>query len=280
MENMNKLFYIFLGIITLIIVVGAIYILMFKNNSKIEKIKLGEMVVLSENDKKSLRNKTIENINNNLKSPATANYEKEFHYLCTEPNIIKVNGYVDSQNSFGAIIRSQFTCEYFAIDTITDTLVYLKFNNVELLNIKNTYIEEYKKRAKIDELKQEGNTLNQKKLDYIMNDFNEDELNNVGKILKTQYGENETRIDVKVIAKSSENSKEDKEYWVNFNICSILHYFNEFDIVGTIKMNIYDINDKKIVELSFNNEFIKNEWNDNSKMNLVKELFGENYKEV
>ena len=278
-KNDNKVVWIVGTIIILAILITIIIINVQNNASNVKQIKLGEMVVLNEQDKQLLRTRTIENINGNLKSPATANYENDFDYLCIEPNIIKINGYVDSQNSFGAIIRSKFVCEYFAVNTIIDTLIYLKFDDTELLDIKETYVEEYKKQAKVDVLKQEGNRLNQKKLDYIMNDFNKDELNNVGEILKTQYGENEIRIDVKVTAKSSKTSKEDEEYWTNFNICSILHYFNEFDIVGIVKMNIYSIDNKKIVELTFDNDFIKNKWNDNSQINLVKEIFGENYKE-
>lgn len=282
MEDKRKSKTIILIIIAILVMttIAILIIDALNNNRESKQIKLGEIVVLSKDDKQLLRNKTIENISNNLKSPTSATYENDFNYQCTEPNIIKINGYVDSQNSFGVMIRSKFTCEYFAVDAIIDTLVYLKFDDTELLNIKEIYVEEYKKQAKVDVLKQETNKLNQEKLDYIMSDFNGNELNDVGKILKTQYEENESKIDVKVTAKSSKTSREDREYWTNFNICSILHYFSEFDIVGTVKIDIYDINNKKIVELNFDDDFLENKWKDNSQINLVKELFGEKYKEI
>lgn len=277
-KNILKNWKLWTMIIVIILLIVVLIVNRQNNNIETKQIKLGELIILNESDKQILREKTIENINNNLKSPSSANYEKDFTYKCTEPNIIRINGYVDSPNSFGAVIRSQFICEYFAVDTIIDTLVYLKFDDTELVNIKETYIEEYKRQAKVDTLKQDTNQLNQEKLDYIMNDFNGNELNDIGKILKTQYEENKIVIDVKIIAKSSKDSKEDEEYWTNFNICSILHYFNEFDIAETVEINLYNINNKKIVELNFDDDFIKNKWNNNSQINLVKELFEENYK--
>lgn len=282
MKSLIKKWWFWLGVIV-VFVLGILFFV--KNYGSMEvnsdiaiQYKLGDIITLSEKDKELLKNKTENYIKENLKSPSTAEFEESFEYICDEGNIIKVKGYVDSQNSFGAMIRGKFVCEYFAIDGVIDTLVYLKYDDTELLNIKDTYIEKYKKQAKVDALKQEGNSINQNKLDYIMNDFNENELNDVGKILKIQYEENETKIDVKITAKSSEKSKEDEEYWTNFNICSILEYFNEFDIIGIVKMQIYNIKDQKIVEINFDDDFIKNKWKKNHQINLVKEIFGENYK--
>lgn len=277
----NKIKLILGGIVLIIILVIIFLLSNFSkevNSEDVRQIQLGDIIILNKADKQLLRGETEEYIKENLKTPSIAEFQEQFEYICDEENIIKVKGYVDSQNSFGAMLRSEFVCEYFAVDNLIDTLVYLKFSDTEVLNIKDTYIKEYKKQRQLEDVKSNGNELNQEKLDYIMNDFNGDELNDVGKILTTHYDKKETTIDIQTITKSSKINEQDKEYWTNFNICSILHYFKEFDIVGTVTMNIYDIDNKEIIELSFDDNFIKNKWNDNSKINLVREIFGENYK--
>jgi hypothetical protein len=50
-----------------------------------------------------------------LKAPATAKFGKKSDtFIIHSHGIYKVNGYVDSQNSFGALLRSQYVC-YFEI---------------------------------------------------------------------------------------------------------------------------------------------------------------------
>jgi hypothetical protein len=51
-------------------------------------------------------------VKNNLKSPSTAEFpgifEKKSHITVLEEQTYKINSYVDSQNSFGAVIRTHF----------------------------------------------------------------------------------------------------------------------------------------------------------------------------
>lgn len=276
----NKIKWIVGGII-LIIILLIIYI--FSNASKevnsesVRQIQLGDMIILNEEDKQLLREKTEDYIKENLKSPSTAEFEEQFEYICDEENIIKVKGYVDSQNSFGAMIRSKFVCEYFAVDNLIDTLVYLKFNDTEVLDIKDTYIEEYKKQKKLEDVKSNGNELNQKKLDYIMNEFNNNEINDVARITKVVFNEDESIIEGQIIAKSSGSDSISKNYWIDFNICSIMDYIKDFNIVNKLKIKLVDKD--KTVEIICDDNFVKNEWKENHQINLVKEIFGENYKE-
>lgn len=251
-----------------------------ETNNNIKQIKIGDLVSLDDKDKDILRNETIKNISSHLKAPSTAEFEAEFKYICEEENIIKVIGWVDSQNSFGAMIRGKFECQYFAIDNDITACVYIKFEDNEILNIKKEYSESIKKNIKLEEIKKSGNELNQEKLEYIKNDYNSQKWNDAGEITKVIFNEKESIIDVKIMAKSSKDSNENKVYWTNFNVCSVLHYMNEFDIVGVVRLNIYDINNKKIVELNFDDEFLKNKWKNNSDINSVENLFGTNYKKI
>lgn len=276
----NWKLWIVIIIMIILIIITAIVQTSKKQTIKDRQIKLGDVVILNENDKKILRSKTIEYIKQNLKTPSIAQFEEEFDYICNEENIIEVKGYVDSQNSFGAMIRGKFTCQYFAIQNDIATLVLLTYNDTELVNIKDIYIEEYKKQEKLDNVNKAGKELNQEKLEYIKEEFNKEEFNDVGKITNITFNEKESIIDVQIIAKSSKNSQEQREYWANFNICSVLHYFNDFNIIGIIRMNLYDYDNNKILELNFDDDFIKNKWKDNSQINKVKELFGKNYKEI
>lgn len=269
--------------IALILIIGVSIIVIITKDTKSKQansINLGDFIILNMEQKELLKSESIENIKKYLKSPATAIFQEDFEYLCTEPNIVQVKGKVDSQNSFGALLRSEFICEYFVIGDSLSTLVYLKIDETELFNIKETYINEYKKQVEIENINKEGAQLNQQKLEYIKTEFNNEKWNDVGEITKVQFDEKQSQVDVKITAKSSKDNEEQKKYWINYNICSILHYFKDFEIVGEVKITLYDFNNNKSVEITFDNIFIKDKWKDNSQINLVEDLFGENYKQM
>lgn len=66
-----------------------------------------------------------------LKAPATAKFPNytEWGY-CREKNIVTMQGYVDSQNGFGAMVRSQFQLK---INTDTNSLDSFIFDGQELI---------------------------------------------------------------------------------------------------------------------------------------------------
>ena len=273
MKN-NKIMWVISAIIivAILVIIFAISISRQNNDEATKQINLGDIVDLNEEDEELLRNKTIEYVKDSLKSPITAQFEENFKYECIEANIIRVSGYVDSQNSFGAMLRGNFICEYFAIDNDISTLVYLKYDDAELLNIKESYIEEYISQKQLNNIKKSGNELNKEKLDYIMNEFNNDEINDVARIVKSSFANKESIIEVEITAKTEMSNN----YWINFSICSIMDYIKEFDITGIVKIILVDKDNK--VEVSFDDEFIKTKWKDNNRIDLVQEIFGKNYK--
>ena len=105
--------------IVLIAVILLIASFTFKNKSNevVKQIELGDIVILTDKDKQLLRDETIKNVSNYLKAPSTAQFKEEFDYICEEANIIEVKGYVDSQNSFGVMMRGNFSCQFFAAGT-------------------------------------------------------------------------------------------------------------------------------------------------------------------
>ena len=282
MENKKKI--LLYTIIAIAIIIVSVVILkntgtqQVNTDSKSKKqYKIGEMVTLEEKDKVFLREKTIEHIKNNLKAPTTAEFG-EFKYICNEENIIRVEGYVDSQNSFGAMLRGNFVCEYFALDIFIDTLVYLKYNNEELMDIKEIYREECKKEQRLEEAKSSGSELNIEKLQYIMEEFNNDEVRNAGKIINVSCNEGKSIVDIQVIAENLEK-RDNKQYWVQYNITGIINDIGQFDNVGEVELKLY-IDNTEIAYAKFNEEFLRNVWKENHIITKIPELFGENYKEM
>lgn len=47
-------------------------------------------------------------VKDNLKSPGTAEFVREFEHIKTDDTTIFISGAVDSQNSFGALVRSDY----------------------------------------------------------------------------------------------------------------------------------------------------------------------------
>lgn len=265
-------------IILIVLMIGIIMNTYLKNNKTQENIniQLGDIVSLTKEQEKLLRDKTITDMQRYLKAPSTAQFQDSFNYSYDEPNIIKVEGYVDSQNDFGAMLRGNFLCEYFAIENDIETLVYVKYNEKELFNIKNTYIEEYERQTELQETLKFGNELNQEKLNYIMNEFNEDETNDTARVTNVTFNKNESNINIEITAKTNGFNTVSENYWIDFSICSIMDYIKEYEIVGIVKIKLFDKG--KNVEVTFDNNFLKNKWRENQQINLVKELFGENYK--
>ena len=176
------------------------------------------------------------------------------------------------------MLRGNFVCEYFAFDIFIDTLVYLKYDNEELMDIKEIYREECKKEQRLEEVKSSGSSLNLEKLEYIMDEFNNNVVNNVGRITNVSINEGKSTIDIDVIAKTLK-TKEDKQYWVQFNITGIMNRIGQFDNVGEVELKLY-IDNTEIAYAKFNEEFLRNVWKENHIITEIPELFGENYKEM
>lgn len=281
-KNMLKKWKLWIVVAIIIAIISFLVYLISKpskaTSSSIGQFRLGEIISLNKEKKELLRNTTIKNIEDILKSPSTASFKEEFEYICNEENIVKVIGYVDSQNGYGAMLRADFICEYLVIGDTLDELVYLEFQDEEILNIKDSRIEELKKEKTLLSIKSTGNMLNQGKLDFIMNEFNNDPINDTGRITNVFFNENGSSIEVEIIAESSVSNDTSNNYWIDFNICSIMDYITEFSVINTVKITLID--KSKTVEIVFDDDFVRNKWKENHQINLVKEIFGENYKEM
>lgn len=81
-----------------------------------------------------IRDYCKESVNKILKSPSSAEYPDTFlnplkdWNMVKSNNLVTVKSYVDSQNSFGAMIRSEFIIQIQMTDDGSGTLSYLKFD--------------------------------------------------------------------------------------------------------------------------------------------------------
>lgn len=84
--------------------------ILYKNNSIQHTLS---DYIMSFDEQSSIKTKTMSIIDSILKSPSTAKYAgiTEWKFSKLE-DTITTQGYVDSQNSFGATIRSQFQVKY------------------------------------------------------------------------------------------------------------------------------------------------------------------------
>lgn len=134
MKEKLKSWKLWVGIIVVILIVLGI---VFINNSgqsintSTKCNKIGKEIKLSNNIRKELYETVKKDITNNLKTPSTAIFPKmkEWNIRVDSNNVIEVNSYVDSQNSFGAMLRTNFKQRYIPINEDEYLCIYKEFNN-------------------------------------------------------------------------------------------------------------------------------------------------------
>ena len=181
MEKKLKSWKLWVGIIVVILIVLGI---VFINNSgqsintSTKCNKIGKEIKLSNNIRKELYEKVKKDITDSLKTPSTAVFPKmkEWNIRVNSNNVIEVKSYVDSQNSFGAMLRADFEQKYIILNKDDYLCIYKEFNNetefdiserTENKKIINKNITESKINDFITKTKEnQYNTLYDKFIDY------------------------------------------------------------------------------------------------------------------
>lgn len=102
--------------------------------AKQEQELLEKRNTISSTDGIRIRDYCKESVNKILKSPSSAEYPDTFlnplkdWNMVKSNNLVTVKSYVDSQNSFGAMIRSEFIIQIQMTDDGSGTLSYLQFD--------------------------------------------------------------------------------------------------------------------------------------------------------
>lgn len=128
-----------LGIVLIFVVIVVIYLININKELKTNEpySMIGKEIKLTNNIKKELYEKVKNDITNSLKTPSTAIFPKikEWDINIDFNNIIKINSYVDSQNSYGAMLRADFEQQYILLDNNNYLCIYKEFDNKVQFNI-------------------------------------------------------------------------------------------------------------------------------------------------
>lgn len=179
MSKQNKRKLLLVILIAILIIIGIFFIndITQSVNANAQS-KIGKEIKLSNSMKKELYEKVKKDITDSLKTPSTAVFPKmkEWNIRVNSNNVIEVKSYVDSQNSFGAMLRADFEQKYIILNKDDYLCIYKEFNNetefdiserTENKKIINKNITESKINDFITKTKEnQYNTLYDKFIDY------------------------------------------------------------------------------------------------------------------
>lgn len=179
MSKQNKRKLLLVILVAILIIIGIFFIndIAQSVNANAQS-KIGKEIKLSNSIKKELYEKVKKDITDSLKTPSTAVFPKmkEWNIRVNSNNVIEVKSYVDSQNSFGAMLRADFEQKYIILNKDDYLCIYKEFNNetefdiserTENKKIINKNITESKINDFITKTKEnQYNTLYDKFIDY------------------------------------------------------------------------------------------------------------------
>lgn len=253
MEKKLKSWKLWVGIIVVILIVLGI---VFINNSgqsintSTKCNKIGKEIKLSNNIRKELYETVKKDITNNLKTPSTAIFPKmkEWNIRVDSNNVIEVNSYVDSQNSFGAMLRTNFKQRYIPINEDEYLCIYKEFNNETEFDI--TEKTEYKR------------FINEKVYDFQMEEFIEKSKNATiyGSLTDYNYNKENQSLEIDVLVKKIDSPYFDYRNSLNNVICA---YINQCICIPTVttKLNIKNEENETIATVdNIDLDFLLNDW--------------------
>jgi len=170
--------------ISILIIITIIAIIFYQNmtnevsNSDIaENNLIGKDIKLTSKNKKELYEKVKEDITKDLKTPSTSTFPnmKDWDIKVNYNNIIEVKSYVDSHNSYGAMLRCNFEQQFILLNENSYLCIYKKFNNSVEFDITkesqySKLINKKLKKTEVDEILK-GSSIIYDKMSY---EFNEE----------------------------------------------------------------------------------------------------------
>ena len=197
--NNWKLWVAVLAIVGLIAIsVIAVYENKIENvssNTSTKYAMIGKKINLTNKIKKEMYEKVKKDITDSLKTPSTAIFPKmnDWHIEVNYNNVIEVKSYVDSQNSYGAMLRANFEQQYIITNKNEYLCIYKEFNNDTEFDI--TEKTEYKR------------FINEEVFDFQMEDFIEKckQSTIYGSLIDYNYNKNSQNLEINVLVKDLKN---------------------------------------------------------------------------
>lgn len=248
--NKKKKIILTIVLVLILIIIGIIYIMNnTKQTNENETYKIGQEIKLTNNIKKELYEKVKEDITSSLKSPASAIFPKmkNWNIDVNYNNVIEVNSYVDSQNSYGAMLRAEFEQRYIILNKDNYLCIYKEFDNETEFDI--TGNTEYQ------------NFINKEVYDFQMEEFIEKSKNatSYGNLKNYNYNKEEQTLELNI-----EIFKIDSPYYKIEDYINgvIVAYINQCICIPTVTttLNIYDKEKCIATVKNINLEFLLNDW--------------------
>lgn len=240
-----------IGIILIILVVLIIINNLSKevsSNSTEKYNMIGTEIKLTNKLKKEMYEKAKEDITKGLKTPSTAIFPeiKEWNIDVNYNNVIVVKSYVDSQNSYGAMLRAYFEQKYIISSKNEYICIYKEFNNDIEFDI--TEKTEYKR------------FINEEVFDFQMKEFIEKSKNSTiyGSLIDYKYNKDSQDLEINILVNPLK--EEDYKYYIN---ASIIAYINQCICIPTVntKLNIKNTNgDDLAIVSNINFKFLLEDW--------------------
>lgn len=247
-----KLLVVFLIII--LISLATVWILNKSKETNSETISkynfIGEEIKLTKNMKQIIYEKVKKDIMDSLKTPSTAVFPelKEWNIDVNSNNVIEVKSYVDSQNSYGAMLRANFEQKYILFNKDNYVCIYKEFNNETDFDI--TEKTEYKK------------FINEKVYDFQMEEFIGKSKNATiyGNLTDYNYNKENQSLEINLVVKKIDSPYFDYRNSLNNVICA---YINQCICIPTVttKLNIKNEENETIATVdNIDLDFLLNDW--------------------
>lgn len=218
------------------------------SNTCTEYTMIGKKINLTNKMKKEMYEKIKKDITDSLKTPSTATFPKmkDWNIDVNYNNVIEVKSYVDSQNSYGAMLRADFKQQYIITNKNEYLCIYKEFNNETEFDI--TEKAEYKR------------FINEEVFDFQMKEFIEKSKNSTiyGSLIDYKYNKDSQNLEINILVNPLK--EEDYKYYVN---ASIIAYINQCICIPTVntKLNIKNTNgDDLAIVSNINFKFLLEDW--------------------
>lgn len=255
-KSIVKNWKLWIGVIIGIVVIVGI-IIGIENSSKevnsnveTQYNSLGKEIRLTNKLKKDMYNKVKQDIIGNLKTPSTAIFPdmKDWNIDVNSDNVIEVKSYVDSQNSYGAMLRANFKQKYIYFDKDEYICIYKDFNSENEFDI--TENTEYKR------------FINKEINDTQMEDFidKSKDATIYGNLIDYNFNKENQNLEINVLIKKIDSPYFDYKSYINSVICA---YINQCICIPTIttKLNVKNEKNEILATVSdINIEFLLNDW--------------------
>ena len=220
------------------------------SNTSSEYTMIGKKINLTNKMKKEMYEKVKKDITDSLKTPSTATFPKmkDWNIDVNYNNVIEVKSYVDSQNSYGAMLRADFEQKYIITNKNEYLCIYKEFNNETEFDI--TEKTEYKR------------FINEEVFEFQMKDFIQKSKDSTiyGSLIDYNFNKENQNLEINILVKKIDSPYFNYRSYIDGVICA---YIDQCICIPTVvtTLNIKDERNEILATVKdINLEFLLNDW--------------------